>query len=353
MSHVEHLAERFRSFADTTTRAPLYRTLAERIADDADVLHLLTTAPDQQAVPVLLLAAVHSLVLDAPDSELASHYPNLHHPPSSADPWPVFRRFALDRAEQIMSIVASRHTQTNEVGRCALFLPGLGLVAEEVGALALVDVGTSAGLSLLLDRYRYCYSAGTATSCVGPTSPVEIACSVRGRPPLPGKLPTIVTAVGLDARPIDVADDQACRWLEACVWPDQADRFHRLVAALALARLSPPDVRTGDAILDLAPLVEDAARVAHPVVMNSWVLNYLTFEQRLEYVAALDSLGRQIDLSWLSAESPAATGGLPIPTTSPAEELTVLSLVRWRDGQRSVVRLATCHPHGYWMHWEP
>ena len=32
--------------------------------------------------------------------------------------------------------------------------------------------------------------------------------------------------------------------------------------------------------------------------------------------------------------------------------ITVLSVVRWRNGQREVQRLATCHPHGYWMHWE-
>jgi hypothetical protein len=41
-----------------------------------------------------------------------------------------------------------------------------------------------------------------------------------------------------------------------------------------------------------------------------------------------------------------------IPTTEPAEDLTVLSVVRWRNGRREVERLATCHPHGYWMHWE-
>jgi hypothetical protein len=86
--------------------------------------------------------------------------------------------------------------------------------------------------------------------------------------------------------------------------------------------------------------------------MNTWVLNYLTFDQRLAYVAELDRIGSTQDLSWVLAESPAETPGLPIPTTDPAEELTVLSLVQWRSGRRSVQRLASCHPHGYWLHWE-
>lgn len=348
----ELLAERFRSFARTTTRAPLYRSLAERIADDPQVLGLLGPAPDQQAVPVLLLAAVHSLVLAEPQCELARHYRNLHDPPSHGDPWPVFRRFALERSEEIMSTVAHRHTQTNEVGRCALFVPGLALVSAEVGAMALVDVGTSAGLNLLLGHYRYRYSGDNGITDIGPDSPVELSCSLRGRPHLPDRPPEITSAVGLDAQPIDVSDDDECRWLEACVWPDQVERFHRLVSAVTLARDAPPDVRRGDAVRDAAPLALAAAATAHPVVLTSWVLNYLSPEERVRFVAALDAAGRQVDLTWLIAESPAATGGIPLPTTTPAEELTVLALVRWRGGIRTTQRLATCHPHGSWMHWE-
>jgi hypothetical protein len=141
--------------------------------------------------------------------------------------------------------------------------------------------------------------------------------------------------------------------LEACVWPDQRDRFERLVAAIEMARAEPPDVRRGDAIDDLAAVVREAANVGHPVVMNSWVLNYLTGEERGRYVATLDALGAEIDLSWLIAESPALTPELPVPSTSDSEHLTVLSLVTWRDGARAVQRLGTTHPHGFWLHWDP
>ena len=30
---------------------------------------------------------------------------------------------------------------------------------------------------------------------------------------------------------------------------------------------------------------------------------------------------------------------------------TVLSMARWRGGRRTVEHLATCHPHGFWIHW--
>lgn len=346
----DELAVRFRNFADASTaRAPLYRHLSASIAEDPEVAALLNAAPDEQAIPVLLFAAVHHLVLEDPGSPLAAFYPNLTDSPADGDPYPEFRRFALAHGDEIREIVRTRHTQTNEVGRCALFLPALGLVADEVGALSIVDVGTSAGLNLVLDQYSYEFDPGGR---VGAPSAVHLVCSTRGAPPVPATMPVIAGAVGLDAQPIDVHDDDGVRWLEACVWPDQADRFHRLLAAVDLVRQHGVDVRCGDAVSDLAPLVREAAAAGHPVVMNSWVLNYLAQDQRVAYVSTLDEVAKDIDLSWVLAESPAQTAGLPVPTTDPPEDLTILSLVRWRSGVRSVTRLAACHPHGYWMHWE-
>ena len=80
----------------------------------------------------------------------------------------------------------TRSTQTNEVGRCATFLPVLGLVAGEVGPLALVDVGSSGGLTLLLDRYECRYEPGGA---VGGPSPVVLDVRHAWRRPDPRPVP--------------------------------------------------------------------------------------------------------------------------------------------------------------------
>ena len=343
------LPELFSNFAKTCRpRAPFYARLSEGIADDPSTARLLLHAPVSQRLPVLLFACVHWLLLTEPDHELRQYYPNLVDRPDTRDPYPEFRAFCARHEPRLAGLLATRSTQTNEVGRCALFLPPLGQLATDVGPLSLVDVGTSAGLNLLLDRYEYRYEPGGS---LGGPSPVRITCGTRGSVPVPPAFPAIAARIGLDRSPVDLHDDDATSWLEACVWPDQRDRFQRLRAAIAIGRQGPPDVRTGDAIASLGDVVADAARAGHPVVLNSWVLSYLSEEERRAYVERLDELGAARDLSWIFVESPALVSGLPTPVDPEVQLHTVVTLVRWRDGQRSVDHLATAHPHGFWLHW--
>lgn len=349
MTELDELARRFRAFgAETAKRAPLYSRLAERIADDPSTCRLLLHAPDEQRLPVLLFACVHLLLLTEPDQPLARYYPNLTADVDATDPYPAFRQFCAAHEGRLAGLLGTRSTQTNEVGRCAMLIPALGLVAGEVGPVALIDVGSSGGLNLLVDRYEYHYEPGGA---VGGPSPVVLTCGTRGDVPIPDHCPTVAARIGLDRSPIDLTDPDAARWLEACVWPDQADRFHRLHAAIGMAQHDAPVVRAGDAVEDLADTIAVVAAPGHPVVLNTWVLNYLSDEQRREYVAELDRLGGSFDLSWIYAEMPALVNGIPVPDDPDREHRTVVSLIRWRDGVRTVEHMADAHPHGFWMHW--
>jgi hypothetical protein len=93
--------------------------------------------------------------------------------PADGTPLPIFapnclnafRAFILDHVDQVVATLAARQTQTNEVGRCALLLP---LLASVPGPLALVEVGASAGLCLLPDRYAYGYGGTIAGDPASP-----------------------------------------------------------------------------------------------------------------------------------------------------------------------------------------
>jgi hypothetical protein len=349
------LLEHFAAFARTAhPRAPLSAALSAIAARDQRVAEILRRAPLPERVPVLFFAAVHALLLDAPDAELAQWYRSLTAEPRSPTERSlggVFRRFVDDHREELEHLVATRTTQTNEVGRCSLFVPALGLIASEVGPLGHLDVGASGGLNLLIDRYEYHYRLDGVERTVGGPSTVVLGSDVRGDMPVPGALPEIVGRCGIDRRPIDVTDPREAHWLAACVWPDQVDRFQRLVAAIELARERPPELLAGDAVSSLRTAITRVGASAHPVVTNSWVLNYLTPAQRIAYLGELDALGAERDLSWVYAEAPALIPELPTEPDPIDAHRTVLSMVRWRNGDRTVTHLATCHPHGFWIHW--
>lgn len=350
---VESLQGRFRiASTDHRRRSPFNARLLAAIAERPDIAGILQSAPPEQQLPVLLLAAVHWLVLRDPSLELADWYPTTRSEPRDDDPFPAFARLCSTREDELRGIVASRSTQTNEVGRCALFLPVLARLAHEVGPLALVDVGTSAGLNLRLDRYAYEYATDGHVRTTGGPAAVVLPCSVRGSAPIPDELPAIAGRVGVDREPVDLADDDSVRWLMACVWPDQHDRFERLRGAIGIAREHPVRVITGGAVDGLAIASDAVAGTGHPVVITSWVLNYLSHDERLRFVATLDAMGSSHDLSWVALESPGMCRGLPFPASVADSYLTHLLVGRWRDGQRTVRHLAECHPHGYWMRWD-
>ena len=350
-----YLLEHFAAFARTANpRAPLYSALSALAARDPQVADILRHAPPPERVPVLFFAAVHALLLDEPDVELAQWYRNLTaepRSPSERSLRAVFEHFVAERRGELEQLVATRTTQTNEVGRCSLLLPALALLAGEVGSLGHLDVGASGGLNLLLDRYEYHYRSDGVLRAVGGPSTVVLTSDVRGDMPVPSRLPEIASRCGIDRRPIDVTDPVEAQWLEACVWPDHVDRFRRLVAAIELAREHPPELLAGDAVSSLRPAVDRVGASAHPVVTNSWVLNYLTPTGRADYLAELDAIGAERDLSWVYAEAPALIPELPNEPDPIDPHRTVLSMARWRGGERTVAHLATCHPHGFWIHW--
>jgi hypothetical protein len=346
-----HRARGWRRFAEACRdRSPLYARLSLAIADDLGVDELLAAAPTRQlGHPTLLFAAVHDLLLaglDAP--HLARHYPSLggRTPPPEADPWPAFLAVCTEHREAIEERIRTRRTQTNEVARSSLLLLGLAAVHEEVARpLAWLDVGTSAGLTLRLDRYRH--DLGPSGSAGPPGSPVELTCRVEGPAP-PATIPPIGWRAGLDAAPVDVTDPAARRWLEACVWPEQTDRLARLRAALAVAAEVPVPVYEGDAVTDLAAATAEVPDEAHLVVSHTWMLAYLSPEARTAFEAALDELAAVRDLDRIGMEGP---GAMPGTVRGEASDPSQLLRSRWRAGVRDDRLLAEVDDHGRWARW--
>ena len=311
------IAENYRVWAsEVRGLSPAYVSLAESVADDRPILRFLTSLPPPKRQPNLLFAAARYL---------------LGEPAEIGD----LRRLARRDRDALSGVMLERRTQTNEPARCATLLPALAQLPEP---LALIEVGASAGLTLLFDRYSYDY-AGHRIAGSDPDAPI-LHCDPRGPVPLPDREPDIAWRAGLDLNPLDVTRDDDVRWLTCLLWPGEGDREQRLAAAVASARRAPgdaPPVYRGDLLTDLPALAAQAPPRATLVVFHSAVLAYVDPAGRERFAGTVRDLGA----TWLSNEAPGVVPGLPGKFQSGTFMLA-------RDGRTP---LARTDGHGNWVQW--
>jgi hypothetical protein len=316
--------------------SPLYQNLAYRIADDADLLALAAHAQPHQLPMNLLFGAVHYLLLRGADDPLRDFFPDAARKPNTRDdPYPIFRAFCLERADELAGLISSRRVQTNEVARCALFLPAFEWVARRVAhkPFALLEVGASAGLNLNWDRYAYAYGDGEFYGDAN--APIVLTCEGRGalRPRMPQSFPRVHSCAGIDLHPNDVFDDDAMLWLRALVWPEQRARAERLQRAIALAREFPPRVMQGDALTFIAQWVRDIPRDVPIVLFHSFVLNQVDTAAREQYDAQLRAF--DVERVWFDIAVEPQDWPARLVVTTRGEQTT----------------LAICDHHGRWVEW--
>ncbi len=304
------VAELYRSFArlEAHGRSAAYEALGEEVAADGVITGFVAGLPPDKHQPQLLFAAARYL---------------LGRPPDLAG----LRELVGQSGPELAAVMLARRTQTNEPARCANLLPALARLPEP---LALIEVGASAGLPLLFDRYSYDY-AGHRLAGLDPDGPT-LRCQPRGPVPLPDRIPAIAWRAGLDLNPLDVTREEDARWLSCLVWPGESDRAERLAAAIASARRDPPAVHRGDLVIDVAALAD-----ATLVVFHASVLYQVDPQQRERFASVVRDLGAV----WLSGEAPGVVPG----TDGPACD--GMSYVVARDGRP----VALADSHGGWLQW--
>lgn len=291
------------------------------------------------ALSLRLAGALHFMVRIGRAPGLARFYP-----PHGREP---FTREAV--AHEIETAVAnnidlvrdtiSRPPQTNEVARSAVLMPGYAEIARRTGLpLRTLELGASAGLNMLWDRFAYRYG----DKLVGDVNaPLTISAAWSGDSLGVTALPRVVERRGCDRSPIELAQPYAAERLISYVWPEQAERLARLEAAIALARLEKPQIDKEDAGVWLErQLASPAPRVA-TVVVHTIVWQYFSKETaeraKAAIVAAGERASSEAPLAWLSMEQYAA------------DQLPELRLTLWPGGEREL--LARAHPHGAMIDW--
>jgi hypothetical protein len=306
----------------------VYALLARRCASEPLVDELIDEL--SWDAPLRLFGGVHYL-------ELAGIEPY-----ALSGDWHDFRSALESRREFLARFVREQAVQTNEVQRCYALLPAFLWLAREhgAGALDLVELGPSAGLNLLWDRYAYLYRAGKWGSADLTLRGIEYA-------PVPydvlARRVAVRRRLGIDLEPVDVTDEHGSRLLNAFIWPGRVERAQRLRQAVAILRRDPPELVRGDYVELLPSVLAERDEDALTVVFQTASTGYIGSERRAELRAVLEAAGREGPLGWVS--------------TRAVEELEEdrhdsyeLEVALWPCGERRF--LLRCDFHGRWLRWQ-
>lgn len=339
------LATNWRDFAEDNCKgySPLYESFTRACADSAEVMDFVRSLPIHAHQPNLLLAAIHERVLLGLEPELSTFYSG----EKTGDAGHLFVKAVLESRDYLKPILASRFTQTNEIGRVAAIAPVLSSLPAN-DDFTLIDIGTSAGLTLQLED---CFINYGSLGSIGPVdSKVKVETEVlSGNPPL--KNVSISKRIGIDRNVLDPSNANDARWLLACVWPDTG-RLDRTRAALELAETRPSKLIEGDALESLSGILSS---VSGPVIVTTtWVVAYMDLAYRARLTDALLAASQYRDIYWVSMEAPGIVDQLPYvePPHMEGTSASVVGLLTFAKGEITDVRvLAHAHSHGSWIWW--
>lgn len=293
--------------------------------------------PLEDAMPLRLAGGFHHLLLTGDDHRLV----------------PVYRNEVTNQSEvdTIVAAVTADHDarllpwldgppQTNEAGRSASFMAGLLWLSGKVGPhFELNELGASAGINTMMERYHYDLNGVTAGP---PNSPMQIKPEWRGGPP-PKAQVEIVRIHGCDQAPVDLSDPEAALRVKSYVWPENAGRLERMDAAIALAAEKRPDVVQADArdwVSQRLAAPQDAGVVR--VINHSIVWQYIPEHRREQITEAIEAKGRDATI-----ERPLAWMMLETNRETFKHELRI----KYWPGPDEWHLLAEAQAHGSWVHW--
>jgi hypothetical protein len=343
------LVRLFRNWSNVEAVAnlsPLYGVLGNFVADSEELLDLANEALPGQPPPNILFAAVHALLAGLHDEPLRDFYASLGGSrPAEPSVGALFLDFCRRHRAELLPIIRTRLTQTNEVRRSSLLLPVFAEInAEARKPLALFEIGPSAGLNLNFDRYHYRYGDAAAGD---PDSLLALECEPRRTMPAV-RVPEVAWRLGIDINPLDVSKPEDLAWLRALVWPEHTDRLALLNAALRIARDCPPPVEKGDILETLPEAIARAPSNAAFCVFATFVLHQLSAELRVQLQQLLLELSRTRPIHMV-----VIGGSMFVEAGSQRAGDEQVWLLRLRDGAGDYRVSAIANPHGRWIDCQP
>ncbi|OPA77415.1 hypothetical protein BVG16_13220 [Paenibacillus selenitireducens] len=299
---IADISQRFKQFSQRECEgsSPLYALLANRIAEDNEILQLAACSRANQPIPNLFLAAVHYLLLDGAQHGVSQYYDSIVRDPQPIDPetYLYLRDFCLQHKKEMIELLENKRVQTNEVRRCAYLYPSFcHIYGKTHKPLSLIEIGTSAGLQLNWDNYRYSYNH---TECTfgDDLSKVHITSELRGAglPTLLKNSPPVVYKMGLDLHRNDLSNPDHYLWMKALIWPEHRERAALFDQAAASMNSYPLQITEGDGIALLPDILKSIPEGTTVCIFHTHVANQIPYADKMKLLAYIQQLGLQRDV---------------------------------------------------------
>ncbi|MFL0357115.1 DUF2332 domain-containing protein [Erythrobacter sp. GH1-10] len=297
----------------------------------------------KDAMPLRMTGGLHHLLLSGEDDRLARVYSG-----QISDQGQVDKLVCelVETYDHLLLPWLDGPPQTNEAGRAASIMAGLLWLAQRVAPkFELFELGASAGVNTMLDRYRFKLGE---TEVGPPASPMRIEPEWRGdaSPPAPPADFEIVSVKGCDVAPIDLSDPASALKLKSYVWPDAPGRMARIDAAIQLAGDDPPDLVKQDAGGFVSQfLAQPQSEGTTRAMFHSIMWQYMPPATQQAITEAMELAGNAATsvrpLAWVALE------------TDPDTFRHELKVRYWNGGDRDgeTTLLSFAHPHGAWVEW--
>lgn len=325
--------EKFIQFADVECKnsSEIYRKLSYYIAQDKDLIEICNYAPINQPIPNLFLGAVNYLLLKGYDNNLYDEY----YVNETSDLIRKFKEFCIKNKIEIIKIMNNKLVQTNEVRRSSYIFPILCYINDK-RKINLLEIGCSAGLQLLADKYRYKYDVypgykGNLTSDLTISSVItkgEFGSYIDEQMDI-GK------RIGIDLNTIDFSKDEEFLWLKALIWPEHNDRRILLEKARDTVINESLKLKEGNALEILIEEVKKIPTDENLLIFHTHVANQMSIKEKEYLVKTIENIGKNRNLYHLYNNI----------------NDKLLHLDSYKSGEKYPKIVGQTDGHGKWFEW--
>ncbi|MEK4385483.1 DUF2332 domain-containing protein [Solibacillus sp. FSL W7-1464] len=289
---MEKLVAAFRRFAshEAKNNSPLYEYWCERIITNGQLLNLMMHIPETQPKPNLFFGSVQYLSAQK-ETPLKQIFENPYEV-NMEESFQLLIDFCIQHSDELLQLFQTKSVQTNEVQRASYLYPIFSEISEETKQpLTLIEIGTSAGLLLNLDGYRYEIDQEPPISFGNENSPLTLFAKNYGTPITSVENLDISQRIGIDLNIINLQDSDEFLWLKSLIWPEQIERKENLEKARTINRQYSKLLLNGDFRIFIPSLFDTHdLKDSQIIILHTHVANQFSAKLKAELLAMLQQL---------------------------------------------------------------